>query len=388
MAWAPLFTAVLANLHGGFLALPVIVATAAWGTHRRPLGPARGGSSPVRPRPRGLLPAGLVESLRVGALPPRRGLLLSSGVTSLIEEYQPAPFGKREARVLEMVVLALMALPAVVEPASDRYQLAHILVWLHLVLTRSGMPLCSPWPRPGRWPALLEGCRHVPGFWSAARLRSVWIPGIGRGLLAWPRRGSSWAVRPRKWPFSALATLNRQPTASPLPRARLGRPDRGRMPTRRRSYVDDRFELFGKESILEYIDVLAGGPAWERSATATGSAWSGSSPTGAWPKRMLKEPEWTVLYRDKSRCCSDGDAGQFRGFTFFVVVGSAFSFSLPPVANRRGRPGSSSWLVSTVLGFKGHRSAAFEPAAPIEAAKLFPRACPFYTGLRFRWRLA
>ena len=31
----------------------------------------------------------------------------------------------------------------------------------------------------------------------------------------------------------------------------------------RRSYLDDRFELFGKEAILEYIDVLTGGPVWD-----------------------------------------------------------------------------------------------------------------------------
>ena len=31
VAWVPVFTVILANLHGGFLALPVIVATAAFG---------------------------------------------------------------------------------------------------------------------------------------------------------------------------------------------------------------------------------------------------------------------------------------------------------------------------------------------------------------------
>ena len=37
-------------------------------------------------------------------------LLVSSGVTSLIIEYQPAPFGKPEAKVLEWVLLAFVAL--------------------------------------------------------------------------------------------------------------------------------------------------------------------------------------------------------------------------------------------------------------------------------------
>ena len=46
-------------------------------------------------------------------------LLFSSGVTSLIVEYQPAPFGKPEAKVLEWVLLAFVALAGRVG-ATDR----------------------------------------------------------------------------------------------------------------------------------------------------------------------------------------------------------------------------------------------------------------------------
>ena len=62
-------------------------------------------------------------------------LLVSSGVTSLISEYQSAPFGKPEAQVLEMVLLALVGLPALSNGRVDRYHLVHLLVWLHLSLT-------------------------------------------------------------------------------------------------------------------------------------------------------------------------------------------------------------------------------------------------------------
>ena len=62
-------------------------------------------------------------------------LLVSSGVTSLIIEYQPAPFGKPEAEVLEWVLLALVGLPVVSARRIERYQMAHVLVWLHLALT-------------------------------------------------------------------------------------------------------------------------------------------------------------------------------------------------------------------------------------------------------------
>ena len=62
-------------------------------------------------------------------------LLFSSGVTSLIAEYQPAPFGTPEAKVLEWVLLAFIALPIVSARRIERYQCAHVLVWLHLALT-------------------------------------------------------------------------------------------------------------------------------------------------------------------------------------------------------------------------------------------------------------
>ena len=83
-----------------------------------------------------LVPGGPGEPLRHRALPATSAnLLVSSGVTSLIVEYQPAPFGKPEAEVLEWVLLALVGLPVVSSRRIDRYQLAHVLVWLHLALT-------------------------------------------------------------------------------------------------------------------------------------------------------------------------------------------------------------------------------------------------------------
>ena len=111
----PLYTAILANLHGGFLALPMIVATAG-------LGHAISGTWDA-PRRRNLLKFAAAcgaSSLAALANPYGMGLyrhvitlLISSGVTSLIAEYQPAPFGKPDAKVLEWVVLALVGLPVI-----------------------------------------------------------------------------------------------------------------------------------------------------------------------------------------------------------------------------------------------------------------------------------
>ena len=133
----PIYTALLANLHGGFVALPVIVATAA-------LGHAVSGAWDAARR-RNVVKFGLaVVACCLAALANPYGfglyrhvghLLLSSGVTSLIIEYQPPHFGKPEADVLEWVLLALIGLPVVSARRIDRYQLCHVLVWLHLALT-------------------------------------------------------------------------------------------------------------------------------------------------------------------------------------------------------------------------------------------------------------
>ena len=67
----------------------------------------------------------------------------------------------------------------------------------------------------------------------------------------------------------------------------------------RRSYLDDRFELFGKDAILEYVDVLSGGPAWDtvRKRDHIEMVWL--RPERGLAKRLLKDADWTVVYRDK-----------------------------------------------------------------------------------------
>jgi hypothetical protein len=67
----------------------------------------------------------------------------------------------------------------------------------------------------------------------------------------------------------------------------------------RRTYLDDRFELFGKEAILEYVDVLSGGPAWDtvRDRDHIELAWL--RPERGLAKRLAKDPAWNVLFRDK-----------------------------------------------------------------------------------------
>ena len=300
----PFYTAILANLHGGFVALPLIVATAA-------VGHAISGAWDA-PRRRNLLRftlAFLAAGLAALANPYGSGLyrhvgnlLVSSGVTSLIVEYQPAPFGKPDAEVLEWVLLALVSLPVVSSRRMDRYQMTHVLVWLHLALTSiRNAPLFALAAAPAL-AAMLDGLpMSLRRTWKPDQRASIWPAAAAISLLIVVGFGVRLGgFDPKKWPTSALSTLDHQPTAARM----FHEQDWGGLIAAecrplRRSYLDDRFELFGKEAILEYIDALTGGPAWDtlRDRDRIDLVWL--RPDRGLAKRLLKEPGWSVLYRDK-----------------------------------------------------------------------------------------
>ena len=155
VAWVPVCTAILANLHGGFLALPVIVATAAFGhavsgpwDEERQADVVKFGLVFVASCLAGLVnPYGWSLYRHVG------NLLVTSGVTTLIEEYQPAPFGKPEARVLEMTVLALIGAAGGREPAGRPLSPgAHAGLAAPRADLDPQRPPVRPGRRAGRWP--------------------------------------------------------------------------------------------------------------------------------------------------------------------------------------------------------------------------------------------
>jgi hypothetical protein len=304
VAVVPLYTAILANLHGGFLALPLIVATAG-------AGHAVSGRWDEKRR-RNLMKfagalfasclAALVNPYGVGLYRHVAKLLVSSGVTSLIIEYQSAPFGKPDAEVLEWVLLALVALPVVSTRRIDRYQLAHVLVWLHLALTSiRNAPLFALAVAPALG-TLLEGLPlSLRQSWKQDERPSIWPAAATIVLLVLVSRGVFLGgFNPKKWPLDAMAILDRQPPAARLFHEQDwgGLIEAECLPARR-SYLDDRFELFGKEAIVEYIDVLNGGPAWDivRDRDRIDLVWL--RPDRGLAKRLLQDSEWTVLYRDK-----------------------------------------------------------------------------------------
>jgi hypothetical protein len=302
----PLYTAILANLHGGFLALPVTVATAG-------LGHAISGAGDAPRRCNVLKFAAAFGASCLAALANPYGiglyrhvitLLISSGVTSLIVEYQPAPFGKPDAEVLEWVLLALVGLPVVSARRVDRYQLAHLLVWLHLALTSiRNAPLFALAAAPAL-AALLDGLplsESMRRSWKRDGRASIW-PAAATVILAIlvAARVDLGGYGPEKWPLASVAALDRQPTSARL----FHEQDWGGFleaecrPVRR-SYLDDRFELFGKDAIVEYSDALTGGPAWDtiRDRDRIDLVWL--RPDRGLAKRLLNDRDWAVLHRDR-----------------------------------------------------------------------------------------
>jgi hypothetical protein len=300
---APVYTALLANLHGGFVALPVIVATAAIGhTVSGPWDAARRGEL-VKFGLAGAacVAAGLINPYGLGLYRHVGHLLVSSGVTGLIIEYQPPQFGKPDAEVLEWVLLGMVGLPALSSRRIGRYELCQVLVWLHLALTSiRNAPLFALVAAPAL-ATLIDGLPLALRNVGRRAERAVCLPAAATVLLlvlvmSGARLGG---FDLKKWPLQAIGTLNQQPATARL----FHEQDWGGLIAEecqpvRRSYLDDRFELFGKTAILEYIDVLTGGPAWDKVHKRDRIDMVWLRPDRGLSKRLLVDPRWFVIYRD------------------------------------------------------------------------------------------
>jgi hypothetical protein len=177
-----------------------------------------------------------------------------------------------------------------------------VLVWLHLALSAiRNAPLFALVAAPAL-ATLIDGLPiAVRAAWKRPP-RPAFLPAIATcGLLLLVMSGLSLGgFDLKKWPLHALETLNRQPAALRL----FHEQDWGGLiaaecPPERRSYLDDRFELFGKDAILEYVDVLSGGPAWDTVLARDRIDMVWLRPDRGLAKRLLREPDWNVVYRDK-----------------------------------------------------------------------------------------
>jgi hypothetical protein len=121
---------------------------------------------------------------------------------------------------------------------------------------------------------------------------------------------------PKVWPLNGLPVLDRQPIGDRL----FHEQDWGGMieaecDPPRRAYLDDRFELFGREAILEYVDALQGGPGWYALRDRERIALVWVRPERGLARQLAKDPHWRVLHRDPVSVLfrRDGDAGVLAG---------------------------------------------------------------------------
>lgn len=301
---APFLMVPWANLHGGFLAGPVIVFTAAighavsgpWdGSRLRNLGKFTGGFGLCVLAP-------LINPYGFDLYRHVLHLLGSSGVTQLIEEYQPIPFGRAEVQLVEGVILALIALPCVSSQKMDRYTLAHGLVWLHFALgSVRHAPLFAIAMAPGL-AKLLDGLPLASRELGRNQLRwSAWPIAVSAVVLVAALCGVRFGGFDRqKWPLDAVATLDRQPLEHRLFHEQdWGGLIESECRPLRSAFVDDRFELFGKAAILSYVEALQGGHEWDQLFEKEQFRLVWLRPNRGLAKRLAADPRWQPLYRDK-----------------------------------------------------------------------------------------
>jgi hypothetical protein len=304
LAVVPLMT-VWANVHGGFLAGPLIVFTAAVG-HAVSRERQSGVVWEVVPfLAAGLLglAAALVNPYGFGLYRHVGRLLVSSGVTELIQEYQPIPFGKPDARSVEAVILGLIALPTVSAARMSRYELAHALVWLHLSLASvRHAPLFGLAVAPGL-ARLLDGLLAPPSASAPPRDLARWSvwPGLAAlGLALACVGGASFGGFDRDhWPLAALPALDGAPSHARLFHEQdWGGLIEAETRPRRKAYIDDRFELFGKDGVLRYLNAIEGGPDWDEIADRQSIDLVWVRPGRGLARRLAADPAWRERRRD------------------------------------------------------------------------------------------
>ena len=293
-----------ANLHGGFLAGPLIVVTAAIG---------HGLSGPLdAERRRNLgkfalvfvlacLAALVVNPYGIGLYRHVGHLLVASGVTDLIVEYQPIPFGTANGRVIEWVVLALVAVPSISARRIERYQLVHTVVWLHLALASiRHAPLFALAVAPALGQTLDGLPLAIRQFGRLGRRWSAWPAVVTLAMSLAVAGGVRFGgFSPRVWPLDGLSVLNHQPVGNRLFHEQdWGGMIEARCIPPRRAFLDDRFELFGRQAILDYVEALQGGPAWDalRDRERFELVWV--RPERGLARRLAADPRWRQIHRD------------------------------------------------------------------------------------------
>jgi hypothetical protein len=257
-------------------------------------------------------------------------LLFSSGVRDLIDEWRAPDFQAADARPLELMLLLGIVLLAVGQRRVTVFSLIHWIVWIHYALVavrQVAFAAVVVAPVLGEltvdlWPSL----RDRFGLGWAGR----WIEEIGRRASEWAatERGARWPVwslvgsamllgitavgaslpafgigmarlSPERWPIAAVDALNFEPSYGPVfndlnwggylilqadpPRA---------------VFADDRFELYGRRFIQDYLAALQYGPAWQELLRQYEFEFVLIRPDVPLARVLAESTDWNTVHRD------------------------------------------------------------------------------------------
>jgi hypothetical protein len=332
--WAmPILMAVWCNVHGAFLAGLMVVSVSLLGQLLTPM-PDR---ASYRRRLIGFS-AVLVLSLLATLVNPYglrlhthlSGILFSSQVRDLIDEWRAPDFQAGETRPLEIMLLLALCLLALAQKRPGLFSLVHLVTWIHFGLQavrqvaltsmiaapvlgeltsgsgeglrqRMHLGRLADWMHPlgaraEAW-AAEERAARVPVVsgvvtvillvLSAIDLR---IPALGMGTAR---------LAPERWPIEAVARLRQQPATAPLFHdlnwggylILMAHPD---WPV----FADDRFELYGREFLVEYLDALEYGASWQSLFDRYRFGYVLVPPEAPLARVLRQSADWEVLHQD------------------------------------------------------------------------------------------
>jgi hypothetical protein len=299
-----------ANLHGGFLAGPLILATA--GVGHALAGPLD------RQRKRelsSLCVVGVLSLLAVLVNPYGFDLyrhvwrlLVSSRVTDLIQEYRPVALGGGDGWVVELLIVCLIAGPLVPRVRPELYDMAHALIWLHFGMgSVRQAPLmafaCAPvlalyidgWLKRESTEIRMPSWASVPAGHARALAGGLVALLLLALMLRFPLGGPS----PRHWPFQGLAALEAvDPDARVFHDQDWGGFIEAQSVPRRKAFLDDRFELWGRRPIVEYISAMRGGPEWDALLARFHFTHAWIRPDTGLGRRLSLDSDWEPIFKD------------------------------------------------------------------------------------------
>jgi hypothetical protein len=328
----PILMALWCNIHGAFLAGLVIVACSLLG---QVLSVPRDGT--WRKRVIGFSLILTVAILATFANPygwklhaHLGDLLFSSGVRDLIDEWRAPDFQAADARPLEILLLLAFAMLAVGYHRLSSFSLLHLIVWTHFALLAV---------RQVAFAAVIAATvlgELTVGIWPPLRDRlglealGAWVEEVGRRAREWAaeERTARWPLwsmvlsialiaatalglkvptfgigtarlAPDRWPLEAVQRLNGEPSDGAL----FNDLNWGGYvilfsDPKRPVFADDRFELYGRKFIQDYLNALQYGPAWEALSDQYAFEFVLIRPEAPLSRVLSESSEWQVVHRD------------------------------------------------------------------------------------------